>query len=265
MSRLFFRDVIYSVSYGKIKYLAFFAIAACLTIMKSVEIKPFSANSVDVMFLMLQDNGTIRRAADYQVPFYWEFIQFFPLILIGDFLHQDESSNRTYLLLRCRSKIRYMTAKIGWMTWQSGWLFILLFFLIYVLSSLILGDFSLGSSSYFHQQIMPMMEAKASPASLFVHLFIGFVVTTMVLSALQLLCIQFISPIATLFIMICLCSLSTFSSSKWLPAIHSMILKRNFFDTAHHFTLGFSVAYSLLVYVLACVFAIYAFVKKDIL
>lgn len=263
--KLFFRHVSYSLSYGKYKLFIFYSIAAFLALATSIQIKTIGSNSIGAFFLLLKDNGYLYRLSDYQVPFSWDFIQFFTLFLIGDFLFHDLDSNRRYLLLRCRSKMNYILSKIIWVAVQNMFIYIGLFAVIYVISSLVLGNFSMGDSPFFNNTISSMMEIKEAPGQLLLRIFIGFEVTSLVLSSLQLLFLQFASPIVTFLSVIILSSLSTFSDSKWLPAIHSMILRQNIFDLKHHLTLGFSVAYCAIVYILVTLFTIFLFQKKDIL
>ena len=263
--KLLYRHILYSFSYGKYKYSIFFGFMALLALMKSLQLTHVESNSVGTFYWLFKDNGYISRLADYQVPFYWVFIQFFVLFLISDFLFQDLENNRSYLLMRCRSKVQYILSNICWIVVQTLFIFIGLFAVIYIVSSLTLGDFSLGESVYFQQNIASLMEMKESPGSLVLHMFTGFFLTTIVLSSIQLLCMQFFSPIISFFGVIILSSLSTFSDIKWLPAIHSMILKQNIFNIEHHLTLSYSIMYCIGLYAIVTILTILVFRKKDIL
>lgn len=263
--KLFSRDIIYSFSYGKYKFIVFYSFIAFLSLMNSLQIKSSESNSVGTIFSLLKDKGYIYRLSDYQVPFNWDFILFFVLFLIGDFLFQDLENNRTYLLLRCRSKITYMLSKVYWVVVQNLLIFIGVFAVIYIVSSLVLGDFSIGQSAYFNNNIASLMEIKVTPQQLLLRILLGYIMTSILLSSLQLLCIQFITPIMTYFGVIIICTISTFSDIKWLPAIHSMILKSEIFNLEHHLTLGFSMAYCAVLYVLITFMTLFFFKKMDIL
>lgn len=263
--RLFFRHVIYSFSYGKYKYTAFFIIMAFLALMTSLQLKAFGSNSVGTFFLLLQDKGYFVQLSDYEVPFYWDFIQFFVLFLIGDFLFQDLENNRAYLLMRCRSRLRYILSNICWIVSQTIFIYIGLFAVIYVVSSLVLGNFSIGESPYFQHNIASFMEIKVTPGGLVLRILVGFILTSTVLSSIQLLCIQFVPPVMAFFGVIILSSISTFSDIQWLPAIHSMILKQNIFNLEHHLTLRFSIIYCVVLYAVVTILTIFIFKKKDIL
>ncbi|PLR78600.1 hypothetical protein CU633_05065 [Bacillus sp. V3-13] len=263
--KLFSRDMAYSLSYGKYKYLIFYCIIAALSLMTSLQLKSFDSNSVGTFYLLLKDNGYIKLLSEYEVPVNWTFIQFFVLFLIGDFLFQDIGKNRSYLLLRCRSKGQYILAKMGWIVAQSMILYIGVFVVIYFVSSLVLCDFSIGASPFFTDMIAPLMEIRITPGDLILRIILGYFMTTLVLSSIQLLCIQFISPAIAYFGVIILGGISTFSDLKWLPAIHSMILKQTIFDIEHQLTLRFSILYSLVLYVLISIITFFVFKEKDIL
>lgn len=265
LSKLFFRDISYSFSYGKYKYASFYSLIALLALMISLQIKPLGSNSIGTFFLLLQDKGYIRVLADYQVPLNWDFIQFFSLFLIGDFLFQDQENNRTYLLLRCRSKCHFILSRIFWIVVQNVFLYLGIIVVIYVVSSLTLGDFSIGESAYFNHNIASLMAIKVSPEQLLLRILLGFIMTSIVLSSIQLLCIQFISPTITFFGVVVISSISTFYGNKWLPAIHSMILKQDIFNLEHHLTLNFSITYCAVLYVIVTVLTIFVFKNKDIL
>jgi hypothetical protein len=236
-----------------------------LAITKSLELKSLSSNSVDTFYSLLKDEGYLYRLSDYQVPFHWDFIQFFVLFLIGDFLFQDIENNRTYLLVRCRSKLNYVLSKMGWIVFQNLFIYITLFVVIYVISSFILKNFTIGDSGYFHKHIESLMEIKTTSQNLVVRILAGYILTSILLSSMLLLSIQFLSPIMTFFGVIIICVISTFSDSKWLPAIHSMILKQSIFNLEHQLTLSFSMIYCGILYLITTLVTLYVFQKKDIL
>ncbi|TCP29949.1 hypothetical protein EV207_10743 [Scopulibacillus darangshiensis] len=263
MLKLFFHDFTYGFSYGKHKYIVFYSMIGLLSLMISFQLKPLGSNSIATFFLLLKDNGYIKQLSDYQVPFYWDFIQFSVLFLIGDFLFQDIENKRIYLLLRSRSKSHYILSKIFWVVVQNILIYIGLFTTIYIISSLALGDFSLGKSPYFKQNIVPLMVTKVTPGQLLLNILLGFIITSVLLSSILLLFIQFSPPIMIFFGVIVISSISTFSSIKWLPAIHSMILKRDIFNMEHHLTLGFSIIYCLVLYAFVTTFTFFVFKKID--
>lgn len=88
--KLIIRDMLYSWSYGKHKYIIFFCILSFLSVATSLQLKPFGSNSSGVFYFLLKDNGYIRVISDYEVPVYWVFIQFYIQFLIGDFLFDDQ-------------------------------------------------------------------------------------------------------------------------------------------------------------------------------
>lgn len=265
ITKLFCRDMIYSFAYGKYKYLAFFGIIAFLALVTSLQLKPSEGNSVDIFFLLLQDNGYISEHASYRIPLYWDFVQFIILFLIADFLFHDQESNEAYLLFRCRSRLHYISTKICWIVVQNIFICSGLFVVIYAVSSLVYGDFSIKASPYFRENIESMMAINVTPEQLLLRILLGYIMTSIVLSTILLLCIQLISPIVSFLGVVILCTISTFSGIKWLPAIHSMILKTNIFDMEHHLTLPFSITYSVVVFSVTALLTIVFFKKKDIL
>lgn len=263
--KLFNRDFTYALSYGKYKYIVFYSLLAFLALMISLQIKSYGSNSMGIFFLLLKDKGYIQNLSDYQIPFYWDFTQFFVLFLIGDYLFQDHESNRVYVLIRCHSKMKYLFSKIYWIIVQNLLIFLGVFIVVYIISSLTLNDFSIGSSPYFLNHIEVQMANKVTPVHLLIRLFVGFVMTSIVLSCLLLLCIQFTTPIVSFLSVIILCSVSTFSGIKWLPAIHSMILRSNVFNHAHHLTFGFSISYCIGLYIIITLLTLFVFKNIDFL
>lgn len=262
--RLLRRDLLYSLSYGKYKYLSLFVLTAILALSKSMVLKPIGSNCVGVIYLLLQDNGYITQLSDYQVPLYWDFYQFYILFLIGDFLSHDMAKNQPYILLRSRLKINYMLSKIAWIITQTILIYVLLFAIIYIVSSLVLGTFSIGDSRYFTQTIQPTMQIHLSPEKLLIRILIGFILSGVVLSGIQLLAMQVITPMMGFLGVVILCTISTFSGLKWLPAIHSMILKQDIFNLEHHLTFTFSLWYCLITYSVVSFLSILIIKKKDI-
>ncbi|MDC3414316.1 hypothetical protein NC797_14890 [Aquibacillus sp. 3ASR75-11] len=263
--KLFSRDMAYSISNGKYKYVFLFSIVAILSLMTSIQLDSYGSNSVGIFYSLLKDNGYIYQLSDYQVPFNWVFIQFLVLFLIGDFLFQDLDNNRTYLLLRCRSRGRYIFSKMCWIVVQNIVLYIVIFAVIYIVSSMTIGDFSVGSSPYFENAIASQMDIQITPVQFIARILLGYIMTSIVLSSILLLGIQFISPVITYFGVIILSGVSTFSDLKWLPAIHSMILKQAIFDYEHYLTLRFSIMYSVVLYFLVSIVTFIVSRKKDIL
>jgi hypothetical protein len=263
--RLIIRDMLYSWSYGKLKYIIFFCILSFLSLATSLQLKPFGTNSSGVFYFLLKDNGYIRVISDYEVPVYWVFIQFYIQFLIGDFLFDDQKKNRNYLLLRSHAKGSYILAKMGWVLAQNILIYLGIYFVIYISSGLVLNDFSIGSSPFFSNHIDPTLQYPITPGQLTFRILAGYFLTSLVLSSIQLLCIQFISPFITYFGVIILSGISTFSDIKWLPAIHSMILKQAVFDSDHNLTFHFSIVYSVVLYILVSLAAYSVFRKKDIL
>lgn len=259
---LFIRQVTYGFSYGKYKYIVFFLLICLLAFMKGLQIKSIHGNSIGTFLLLCEDNGYLKL---YQIPVNWILIQVFVLFLIADFLYQDAEKNRIYLLMRIRSRLVYITSTLCWIVFQTVMIFLGLFLLVYVVSSLVVGDFSLGNSPYFSNFILPLIAVKATPIEVVVRLFADFILTTIVLSSLQLLFMQFFSPILTFFGIIILCAISTFSGLKWLPAIHSMILKTDLFNAEHHLTFLFTLLYSVILFTVVSIVTLFIFNKKDIL
>ncbi|MFC0190068.1 hypothetical protein ACFFJY_17365 [Fictibacillus aquaticus] len=263
--KLFLRDLNYSFSYGKYKYLAFYTIIAFLALMKSLQLRELESNSVGTFFALLKDEGYFYRISDYQVPFYWDFVQFLLLFLIGDFLFQDMENNRTYLLMRCRSKLHYLVSKMCWIVAQNILMILGLFLTIYMVSSVVFADFTIGASPYFERVIETQMEIKISSVELVIRIFLGYMITGILLSVMMLMGTQFVSPVITFFGIIVVCVISTFSDLKWLPAIHSMILKQQIFNMEHQLSLSFSIIYCLSLFSVVAVIALFIFQKKDIL
>lgn len=262
---LFKRDMIYSLAYGKYKYIAFYAIVICLVIAKSLALKPDGGNSIDVFYTLLHDNGPMEQLRDYEVPLYWNFFQFFTLFLIGDFLNQELTANRTYILVRSRGKVNYILSKIMWIVTQIVFIYTTLFVIIYLVSSLVQGDFSVGESSYFKQFIASSTDMNMTPEHFLWQLMTGFIMTSIVLSCILFLGMQFFSPVVAFLGVVIISSLSTFSNIKWLPAVHSMILKRDIFNPASDLSLPFSAGYSAILFTIIAVSIILIFRKKDML
>ncbi|TGA96892.1 hypothetical protein E4665_13600 [Sporolactobacillus shoreae] len=263
--RLFWRDVTYSFSYGKYKYLIFLAYMAALAYAISLRNQSIGTNGLDTFFLLMRDNGYIKTLTDYVIPYYWDFTQFFALFLTADYLIHDFRQNQLYVLLRCQSKRQYIMSKIVWLIIQNLALYLCLFAAVYLASGSVTHDFSLNASSYFHQFIEPMMQSKVSSGLLVTRLLIGFIATSTVLSSLLLLLIHWLQPIIAFFCVVVLCTLSTFLDSKWLPAIHSMILKQDIFDLEHHLTLGFSLAYSACLFLAVSTVTLYICKQRELL
>ncbi|MBP3040957.1 hypothetical protein J9303_15825 [Bacillaceae bacterium Marseille-Q3522] len=228
--------------------------------MISIQQKSYDGNNVTVLFRLLKDEGYFYLLTDYKIPINWIFIQLTVLFLIGDFFFQDLGKNRTYLLLRSRLKGRYILSKIVWMIVQSFVFFAGIFIVIYIVSSLVFGDFSLTETSYLKQIIGTIL----SPEEFILRILLGYFVTTIALSAVLLLCMQFIPPVVAYFAVIAVSCISTFADMKWLPAIHSMILKQAIFAPEHQLTLRYSLTYSILLFAFASLATYFVFKKKDI-
>ncbi|MFD2752174.1 hypothetical protein ACFSUM_17435 [Virgibacillus siamensis] len=261
--KLLFRDLINSWQYGKFKYIVFFIMIIFLSVMKSLQIKQFDASSVGTFFLLLQDNGYIKHITDYQIPFYWNFIQFFILFLIGDYLFYDSQKNKTYALIRSGSRTAFISAKIGWIIIQNTIIVVCLFLVIYISSGIIFGDFSIDRSDYFLNRIQPFMNISTSPEKLLVQLLVGFILSSVVLSGIILLGMQFFEKISVFFSVIILCSISTFYGGKWLPAVHSMIMKHHIFSQDYSLTFLFSIIYCICFYIILGIAVVLAFRRKD--
>lgn len=263
---LLLRNIRYSISYGKYKYLAFFSVITFLAIVMSMKIKAFGSNSVDVFYVLLKDKGYFLHMSEYDPPLFWEFTQFFVLFLIGDFLFHDFKYNRSYLLLRCHSRIQYVLSYIGWIFVQNIIIYVGLFFVIYIGASLTTGTFSLEKSLYFKEMIQQELVTAVSPGELVFRIILGYAMVSIVLSSIQLLFMQFFSAIVVFFGVIILSGISTLSDNQWLPAIHSMILKQSIFDSEHHnLTLQVSIIHSVILYSLVTISLFFTFQKKDIL
>jgi hypothetical protein len=258
-------DIIYSLSYGKYKWVAFFGLVILLSVTTSIQAKAWHANSVDVFFLLLKDNGYISSLSDYEVPYKWVFIQCFTLFLVSDFLSKDIKTNRIYLILRCQSKNLYILSKLIWIIIINFFLYVCLFLIVYFISGSVLGDLTIETSPYFHHFIQPLMTMPTDPGIFVFQLFFGFFLTTIVLSSIQLLFIQYVSPMIVFLGVIFLSVVSTLYGTKWLPAIHSMILKHTWFEETHHLTFLFSDLYSTLVFIGVAVITVSLFRNKDIL
>lgn len=263
--KLFLRDLTYSHSYGKYKYFIFYCIVIILTVAETLPLKELDGNSVDVFFLLLKDVGYFIQSSGYEIPVNWIFIQFFILFLITDFLVHDAETNSSYLILRIKRREQYILSKLIWIVIQNILVYFGLFIVIYVISSLLLGDFSLEASSYFQDTIQSQAAISINPIQLILHLFFGYVLTSIVLSGIFLLCTQFFASTVSFCFVLILGSLSIFIDWKWLPAIHSMILKSNLFDLEHHLSLTFSFVYSVFVYILSAFFTFIVYRKTDIL
>ncbi|MBB2481717.1 hypothetical protein H5P36_16160 [Bacillus sp. APMAM] len=265
MFKLILRDISYSLSYGKFKLIIFLSIIAVLTIIISVRLKTFGSDNVGIFYFLMKDNGYVLQLSDYKPPIYWFFIQFFVLFLISDYFSQDISNNRTYLLLRIHSKGKYIFSKFCWIVTQTTFIYVMIFLIIYFFSSLVTGSFSIGGSEYFNRFIASSMEILVSPGQLIFRIFLGFFLTTIVLSVMYLLFVQFIPPIVTFLGVILLSGISTISDIIWLPAIHSMIMKQAIFDGEHHLTLMFSIIYSVVLFIFLAIITFIVFRKKDML
>ena len=108
------------------------------------------------------------------------------------------------------------------------------------------------------------MATLIAPAELVARIVIGYLLTGIVLSAIQLLLLQFLAPAITFFAVVLLGSLSAIVDAKWLPGIHSMILKQEIFAPEQQLSFGFSVAYTAVSFVLFSAVTFMAFRKKDI-
>ncbi|WP_353948548.1 hypothetical protein ABNN70_01665 [Sporolactobacillus sp. Y61] len=75
----------------------------------------------------------IKILSDYEIPYYWDFTQFFTLFLTADYIFHDFRQNQLYVLLRCRSKRRYILSKIMWIIFQN------LIFHIYAITAVVLS------------------------------------------------------------------------------------------------------------------------------
>ncbi|MCM3738576.1 hypothetical protein M3215_23075 [Bacillus cytotoxicus] len=262
---LLLRNVRYSISYGKYKYIAFFSFIAFLAIVMSVQMKVTGSNSVEIFYLLLKDKGYFLHISEYDPPLFWEFIQFFVLFLIGDFLFHDFKHNRSYLLLRCRSRLQYVLSYIGWIFVQNIVIYLGVFFVIYVCASCMMGNFSLEASPYFKQVIQSELVISVTPSELVCRILFGYIMAGIVLSSIQLLFMQLLSAPIVFFGTIIVSGMSTLSDNQWLPAIHSMILKQSIFDTEHHLTLQVSIVHSFVLYSVITMCILFIFRKKDML
>ena len=230
--RFLYSEFVYSFSFGKYKYLVFYTLIGLLSCLISYQGNDLNGNSVDTFYTLMKDNGYLFQLSDYQPPIYWLFIQFSTLFLMGDYLFHDVEANRSYFLLRFQSKSQYILSKVCWIIIQSTLMYGLLFLVVFVTSSLVYHDYSLGTSTHYEVFLRTQMEEPISSEGLIVTIFLGYIITTIVLTILQLLLIQFFAPLLSFLLVAVLSVLSTFIDSRWLPAIHSMILKRFVFDVS---------------------------------
>jgi len=261
--RLFLRDWKYSLLYGKWKYGAWFLFFAFLTLMMSVRLNQYGVNSADIIFMLLKDEGYFQFLSEYEVPIYWVFTQFFIIFLIGDFLSEDFQKNRIYLLLRSRSKSSYFLSKIGWLIMQNIGFIIGLFLSIYLVSSITLRTFSLETSLYFQDTVVPLMDIPVSASEVVTRIIVGYLVTSLALSGLLFLTMQLLSPALAFLGIIILSGVSTILDSKWLPGIHSMILKQSIFANNYQLSMTFSLVYSFVVFLVSSIIAYLVFNKKN--
>lgn len=260
--RLLIHDFKYSLSYGKYKYIGFYGVIVILALLFSLQQKEINGNGVTVIFSLLKDEGYFNQLADYVLPFNWTFIQVCTLFLISDYLFFDQENNKNYLLLRARSKKNYIASKLIWIITQNILIFTLLFIIIYCVTAMTTGNLSLNRSAYFNHSIM---ELSISPSQLVLRILTGYIITGIVLSSILLLAMQFLLPVLSFLSVVILCSLSTFLDTKWLPAIHSMILKQDIFNSEHHLTLTFSVIYSMVLYIIVSIITLNVFKRKEFL
>lgn len=106
------------------------------------------------------------QSSGYEIPVNWIFIQFFILFLITDFLVHDAETNSSYLILRIKRREQYILSKLIWIVIQNILVYFGLFIVIYVISSLLLGDFSLEASSYFQDTIQSQAAISINPIQL---------------------------------------------------------------------------------------------------
>jgi hypothetical protein len=265
LKALFLRDITYSFSYSKYKYIIFYSLILVLSVAESLPLKSFGSNSVGTFYFLLKDEGYFFHISDYIIPTNWLFVQFVTLFLISDYLVHDMETNQHYILLRIQNKAYFILSKQMWIILQTILIFLGVFIVIYLVSSLVLGDFSLGLTSFYQDTILAQMNHPLTPISLILQLFIRYVITSIVLTSILLLCSQLVAPIISFFSVIFLGALSTFLDWKWLPAIHSMILKSEVFDGEHHLSLPFSLTYLLIIYLFVSILTYFVYKKKNII
>ncbi|SDL90219.1 hypothetical protein [Sediminibacillus halophilus] len=265
-TRLLYRDIAYSFSYSKIKYGIFFILTALLAAGKALQLQGIdSAGSVDVLYFMLKDEGYFLNLDNYQVPVDWIFFQTVALFLLSDYYVHDLGRNALYVTIRSSSKTTFLLAKLFWLILQTTGLFVGLFLVVFCVTGLVLGHFSLEVTPFYQHHIMPMLQLDRSPLQLMAQLLIGYIVTTLVLSMIQLLLVQFLDPVVLFLIVVLLLGISTIGDSRWLPAIHSMILRQEIFDLEHALSWQFSYLYSAALFIVLSIAALLVYRRKDIL
>jgi hypothetical protein len=259
------RDIKLSFFYSKYKYLVFFTFLSILTVSKSLSVKNLGGGNVDVFFLLLKDEGYFLNLSDISIPVNWIFIQYATLFLISDYYVNDFKNNSIYILVRTQNKSAFFLSKVVWLIWQILIVFISISLIVYLVSSAILGSFSIKFTPLYKVMITTQLDIKVTPLILVLHILIGFILTTLILSIFQLLCMQFLTPIISYFCVISISSISIIADSKWLPAIHSMILKQEIFDVDHALSFQFSITYCVIIFILLAFISTYIYQRKDIL
>lgn len=157
-------------------------------------------------------------------PFSWLLIQAFLAFLIGDYLYNELKENSFYTLLRVEKRFDWFLAKVIWL------IFTVILFYITILICLILSSFYLDldinmwgdySSTVFKKHLV----LSINPLTFFALSFFSCLITSLVISLVQVMLTMLIKPIYSYIFVICLLLASIYVPSPILLGRYMMVIR----------------------------------------
>ncbi|MGE8057066.1 hypothetical protein ACQKOD_24795 [Bacillus mycoides] len=259
------RDLLHGIYNNQYKYLTFIMFILLLSISNGNAIKNEGGNIVDLFFVNYKDMGYAMGIGEMnRLPIIWILINVFVAFIIGDFIKTDLKNNAVYVLTRTKSFKEYWISKVLWVFINVLFLYVGLFIITYFTGCLFINN-SIEWSSLSNILIKNMLVQDITAKEFMVSLFLLYFTTSFTISLLQINLTLFIKSRYSFLIIILTACLSIFIDNQMFPAIHSMILKHNYFDSIHELTILKSIIYNIVFSSIAIYSGYKIITKKDII
>ncbi|EQB86312.1 hypothetical protein J2Z44_002495 [Clostridium punense] len=231
-------DLIHGFNFYKKKLILFLVIIIILNIGNIVAVRNYQGNLIDLFFIMYKDVKFDPTALD--IPINWLIINVFVIFILGDFISENLKRDSNYILLRSKKILLYWLSKCTWIVVN-----VLLIYLVVMGLTYLLGGVSLGfnlESSKFIKEVLVM---EVPHLNILMWLVITYIFTSLALVLFQaIISIALNSRYAFLATTIIL-TMPIWWNNKFLVAIHSMILRHDYFNNEIGLSIAFSLVYTI--------------------
>lgn len=259
------RDLLYSISEGYGKYLVLIIYITFISITNCLLIRNNNGNIVDLFFYNFRDNGYLTHLNNtINIPWNWLMINALVVFIINDFTYQNLKSRSIYILTRTKRYREFWVSQLCWLFVNILILYILLFVITYTIGFIFLNG-TMEWSSFGENPIANLLERDISPKMFIFTMFNLYLWSSITLGLIQTNLNMLIKPNYSILIVIVLMSSSIYLDDIFLPGIHSMILKHDFFNNLYNLTIMKSMLYNVFAITILSLSGYFLIKRKEIL